>query len=38
MKLQFSAEDELFRAEFSAWLRDDNLTGEFEKIRYRGGR
>ncbi|MEE3239759.1 MAG: acyl-CoA dehydrogenase family protein [Pseudomonadota bacterium] len=36
MKLQFSAEDELFRAEFSAWLAD-NLTGEFEKIRYRGG-
>lgn len=36
MKLQFSAEDELFRAEFSAWLAD-NLTGEFEVIRYRGG-
>ena len=36
MKLQFSAEDELFRGEISSWLAD-NLTGEFEKIRYRGG-
>ena len=25
MKLQFSAEDELFRAEFSAWLADKTL-------------
>jgi alkylation response protein AidB-like acyl-CoA dehydrogenase len=36
MKLSFSARDEQFRAEVAGWLRD-NLTGEFEKLRYRGG-
>ncbi len=36
MKLSFSAEDEQFRAEVAGWLQD-NLTGEFEKLRYRGG-
>lgn len=36
MKLSFSAEDEQFRDEIATWLRE-NLTGEFEKIRYRGG-
>lgn len=36
MKLSFSAEDEQFREEVATWLRD-NLTGEFEKLRYRGG-
>ena len=36
MKLTFSAEDETFRQEISAWL-EQNLCGEFEGIRYRGG-
>jgi alkylation response protein AidB-like acyl-CoA dehydrogenase len=36
MKLNFSAEDELFREEVASWLRD-NLRGEFEHIRFRGG-
>jgi len=36
MKLQFSAEDEQFRAEVASWLKE-NLCGEFEKIRFRGG-
>ena len=36
MKLSFSEEDEQFRAEVAAWLAD-NLGGEFEAIRYRGG-
>lgn len=36
MKLQFSEADEQFRAEIAQWLKD-NLTGEFEKIRFRGG-
>lgn len=36
MKLSFSEEDELFRAEVAEWL-GDNLTGEFEQIRWRGG-
>lgn len=36
MKLSFSAEDELFREEISAWLVD-NLCGEFEATRGRGG-
>jgi alkylation response protein AidB-like acyl-CoA dehydrogenase len=36
MKLNFSAEDEQFRAEIAGWLRD-NLVGEFEEIRFRGG-
>ena len=36
MKLSFSAEDEQFREEVAAWLRD-NLCGEFEAIRFRGG-
>lgn len=36
MKLSFSPEEERFRAEVADWLRD-NLTGEFEKLRYRGG-
>ena len=36
MKLSFSAEDEQFREEVADWLRE-NLTGEFEKLKYRGG-
>lgn len=36
MKLGFSAEDEAFREEVAVWLAD-NLCGEFEGIRYRGG-
>ena len=36
MKLSFSAADEQFREEIAAWLRD-NLCGEFEEIRFRGG-
>ena len=36
MKLSFSPEDELFREEVATWLAD-NLCGEFEPIRFRGG-
>lgn len=36
MKLSFSPEDEQFREEVAAWLAD-NLCGEFELIRGRGG-
>lgn len=36
MKLSFSAEDELFRKEIAGWLQD-NLVGEFEAIKFRGG-
>ena len=36
MKLNFSAEDERFREEIAGWLRD-NLCGEFEQLRFRGG-
>ncbi len=36
MKLEFSPADEQFRVEVAAWLKE-NLSGEFEKIRYRGG-
>jgi alkylation response protein AidB-like acyl-CoA dehydrogenase len=36
MKLSFSKEDEQFRAEVAGWLAD-NLCGEFEAVRYRGG-
>ncbi len=36
MKLSFNAEDERFRAEIAGWLAD-NLTGEFAKLKYRGG-
>lgn len=36
MKLSFSAEDEQFRTEIATWLAD-NLTGEFAKLKYRGG-
>lgn len=36
MKLTFSPEDEQFRTEVAEWL-EQNLTGEFEQIRYRGG-
>ena len=36
MKLSFSAQDEQFRAEVASWLRE-NLCGEFEVIRGRGG-
>ena len=36
MRLQFSAEDEAFRQEVAGWLRD-NLVGEFEQLKYRGG-
>ena len=36
MKLSFSEQDEQFRKEIAGWLAD-NLCGEFEEIRYRGG-
>ncbi len=36
MKLSFSPEDEQFRQEVASWLRE-NLGGEFEKLKYRGG-
>jgi len=36
LDLRFSAEDEAFRREIAQWLRE-NLTGEFEPIRFRGG-
>ncbi len=36
MKLSFSAEDEIFRSEIADWLAD-NLCGEFEQVRGRGG-
>jgi alkylation response protein AidB-like acyl-CoA dehydrogenase len=36
VKLRFSAADEHFRAEAADWLRE-NLRGEFEPIRGRGG-
>jgi len=36
MKLSFTAADEQFREEIAGWLRD-NLTGEFEQLRFRGG-
>ena len=36
MKLQFSQADEQFRREIADWL-ENNLCGEFEQIRYRGG-
>lgn len=36
MKLEFSKEDELFRQEVATWLKE-NLSGEFEQLRYRGG-
>lgn len=36
MKLSFSAEDEQFRSEIASWL-EQNLCGEFEQLRGRGG-
>lgn len=36
MKLSFSEQDEQFRQEIASWL-NDNLTGEFAKLKYRGG-
>jgi len=36
MKLSFSAQDEQFRSEIAGWLAD-NLCGEFEQVRGRGG-
>jgi alkylation response protein AidB-like acyl-CoA dehydrogenase len=36
VKLSFSAEDEGFRAEVAGWLAD-NLRGDFEPLRFRGG-
>ena len=36
MKLTFSPEDERFRESIATWLAE-NLTGEFEHIRFRGG-
>ncbi|WP_373090657.1 acyl-CoA dehydrogenase family protein [Zhongshania sp.] len=36
MKLQFSPEDEQFRAEIAGWLVD-NLVGEFAQLKFRGG-
>lgn len=36
MKLTFSAEDERFREEIAGWLKE-NLCGEFEHLKFRGG-
>ena len=36
MKLSFSPEDEQFRKDVAAWFAD-NLVGEFEKLKFRGG-
>ncbi|MDA8483281.1 acyl-CoA dehydrogenase family protein [Pseudomonas resinovorans] len=36
MKISFSEADEAFRREVAAWLAD-NLGGEFEPLRFRGG-
>ncbi|MCB1842683.1 MAG: acyl-CoA dehydrogenase family protein [Halioglobus sp.] len=36
MKLSFNREDERFREEIAGWLAD-NLTGEFARLKYRGG-
>jgi alkylation response protein AidB-like acyl-CoA dehydrogenase len=36
MQLSFSPEDEKFREEAAAWL-SENLSGEFSKLRFRGG-
>ncbi|MGO2350111.1 acyl-CoA dehydrogenase family protein [Pseudoalteromonas nigrifaciens] len=36
MKLSFSDEDEKFRAEVALWLFE-NLVGEFEQLKFRGG-
>jgi alkylation response protein AidB-like acyl-CoA dehydrogenase len=36
MKLSFSPADEQFRTEIATWMRE-NLCGEFEQIRFRGG-
>ncbi len=36
MKLTFGPEDEAFRESIAAWLAE-NLCGEFEKTRFRGG-
>ena len=36
MKLSFSTEDEQFRVEVATWLKD-NLVGEFEQLKFRGG-
>ena len=36
MKLTFDREDEIFREEIATWL-DEQMSGEFSKIRYRGG-
>jgi len=36
MNLEFTPQEEAFRTEIAGWLTD-NLTGEFEKLRWRGG-
>ncbi len=36
MKLSFSPEDEKFREEIATWL-NENLKGEFEQLKFRGG-
>ncbi|MFT5576829.1 MAG: alkylation response protein AidB-like acyl-CoA dehydrogenase [Bermanella sp.] len=36
MKLSFSPEDEKFREEIASWL-NENLSGEFEQLKFRGG-
>ena len=36
MQLSFSPEDEKFRSDVAAWLKD-NLVGEFAKLKFRGG-
>ncbi len=36
MRLEFSEADERFRKEIAGWL-ENNLTGEFEQLKFRGG-
>ncbi|MEJ6656061.1 MAG: acyl-CoA dehydrogenase family protein, partial [Pseudomonas sp.] len=36
MRLEFSAEDELFRREVAQWM-EESLSGEFAPLRHRGG-
>ncbi len=36
MQLSFSPEDEKFREEVASWL-NENLVGEFEQLKFRGG-
>lgn len=36
MKLQFNQDDEIFRREIASWL-EENLSGEFAPLKFRGG-